>query len=257
MKSFSNYAFLQKLLILSLVLLSACTKYTTVRHTADFDMESIKRANVALMPAEAEINLVEFGSGKKRLDDYEYNIEQVVKDVLLTSFHEQGFKISFLSRKDLHMKGLLKDYLRTKEALDELIVKLYKIDRMPVDKAFQITDKVNRQVVHPFYEQNYQYLVFPLYGGHYATNGARMANYLLASFVGSAAAECSESQSLLLAIVNTQNGEIVWTNKAFNCSSVYFSFEQIGASNEELDYKYVGKVAKANLSPLFTPEEKK
>jgi hypothetical protein len=113
------------LALVLLVFTTACTKVTSIRYNPGYNNVLSKHQEVIILPPAAEVNTVDIGGKKKRVYNYEANLEQLIAAETNTDLQELGFNVKVMHRKDFHDLGIYDHYLRLRDTYDTARRELY------------------------------------------------------------------------------------------------------------------------------------
>ena len=249
---------LRKYLIISaILLLSACTnKYTTIRHSTSFDQERIKNSPIVVLPTEAIVNEVDFAGKKKRVEDFEFYMEDIVNSSLVKKLKEEGFRnVTHYTKKDIYLQKTSRQILNLREKYNMALDVLYKSPTMKKEQAFAIDHNLGK--IEFSFDAPKPLILFSHYVADVKTNGARTKDFLIAALVGARAVDPGEVGKLILGFVELESGEFLWGNLSLYAdSSLGDFFKKDAAYYEAQDRKKVEKIIQDSLLPLREGQKK-
>lgn len=236
-----------------LLLLSACTKYTTVRQSANFKKSDLETSKFIVLPSEAIAYEKGYFGQAKRLYDYEAHIETLVTDKLVSHLQSMGYDAISLSQYEIYKSKISPKMLELRELYQPAIIELYKEVIMPQEEAHNIVSKINvpyevsQLALLKLGNKNKALLVFCDYSHTAYNNSARVMSSLMALVVGEYSND--DTASIRVGIVNSDTGEILWSN------DTTISAEQFRGTfsgyNEESDNAMADSLVKLVLSPII------
>jgi hypothetical protein len=192
--------------------LTACGRYTTARHSADFSPEAIKQGGIVIMPAEVESYMVGNLSKKERLYEYEDHLEDLIAQTLPEFLSKEGYRVVSFKRSDLHQRKLSAAVLQLRERYNQAISELYAKPVMPEKEAHNINKNLGSNLLTEL--QVAKYLLFCDFSTYSKTTASRVADLMIDVVMGGGnLSEKSEGEVMLLGIIDLKQGNIVWTNK--------------------------------------------
>ena len=240
--------FKSRLLAIVFLVLTSCAPITT-RQTSNYK-EVIARYNtMVLLPVEVEINSVDAGRKTKRFYDYEYHLESLVKDNIIPEMRLKGFKISFLSRKDAHDRGIYNEVLQLRQKYNEEIKALH--GPKFKEKNASSIDVNFGQYATRIGEVEYSDLIMIVdFSGYAKTSGAVALSFLTGMVTGVHTGGPSAGSSMLISIIDAKTGNLLWNNTALEADAFFTSSSSNRARQDKIDNKMIALLMKRIFKPF-------
>lgn len=199
--------------------LSSCAKMTTVRSGKDYQNTLAGACNVSVLTPVVESNTLDAAGKAKRNYNYEYQIEEILADMIIERLNTKGYKAIHLTKKRMHdlsiskiMLNLQGDYMKRIKAL---YTPLECDEKKSVDLDIEFAKNQNlKQVLDA------DIVVVTEYYLKQKGSGALAKDVALA-FVSSMAGmsmyqdpieDAAESAALRVAIIDAANNKLIWSN---------------------------------------------
>lgn len=242
------------LLILILVISSACASKTTIRHASDLQSAIARSNHVALiMPPVVEVNMVDIASKKSRMYDYEYHLENILYQQIIPALQEQGIRTQILHRRTLHDQDLARDAASMRERYQEIRDLLYKEILWNKERAFNIVENTGPFAMPIGLKNHGDLLIMVDYARDVKTSGARTRDFMMDLFLGTSASNDADKSILIIAIIDAKNGKLLWTNMGINMRDVIGSAIDNTGSEDELAQERI-KTMLTNMFENFNQE---
>lgn len=204
-------------LLLTAIVLSSCTKTTTLRHHKDFQNQLYKSKTLTILPATVEVVSIDAAGKSTRNYNYEALVEDVIIDVLRLKLEQMGYKASYLNRREIHNNKLSRHVLNFRENYNKKIAELYRAINWEEEKARNVELVLDKPAKEVAKLTGADLIIFVEYHLRAKTSGACTKDFavaiLSAALSGSSGAQDpAEIVSLRIAIINPYNGEFVWSN---------------------------------------------
>jgi hypothetical protein len=237
-----------KLLAGVLLIFTSCAPITT-RQTSNYK-EVIARYNtMALLPVEVEINSVDAGGKTKRFYDYEYHLESLIKDNIIPEMKLKGFKISFLSRKDAHDKGIYNEVLQLRQKYNEEMKVLHG-PKFKEKNASSIDVNFGQFATRIGEVENADLLMIVDFSGYARTSGAVALSFLTGMVTGIYSGGPSAGSSMLISIIDSKTGKLLWNNTALEADALFTSSSNNRAKQDKIDNKMISTLMKRIFKPF-------
>ena len=237
-----------KFLVVVLLVFTSCAPITT-RQTSNYK-EVIARYNtMALLPVEVEINSVDAGGKKKRFYDYEYHLESLVKDNVIPEMRLKGFKISFLSRKDAHDRGIYNEVLQLRQKYNEEIKALHG-PKFKEKNASSIDVNFGQYATRIGEVENTDLLMIVDFSGYAKTSGAVALSFLTGMVTGVYSGGPSAGSTMLISIIDAKTGKLLWNNTAREADAFFTSSSSNRARQDKIDNKMITTLMKKTFKPF-------
>lgn len=266
MKNIFNYNKVVILLLIS-ILLSGCAKTTYLRCSSDYRDKLNCNKNIAVFLPEVLANQIEATSSVKRLDSYEYILEEEIIESLIPKLQDKNYNVTLLDRKFLHNNKLLHYAIDLKDFYKESLVNIYK-DRLliPVKEAYQLDlDMEGAQQLKHLADNTKCGLI--LYVEFYATsrsNANQMTDLALSvlfrplavsmrstgghPFIDSSDNDFHEISTALVIIADAATSKVIWSNVY---SEKYSMFDSMGShADRSIDRKRLNNIFNQILKDL-------
>lgn len=207
-------------LLLMAIVLSACSKTTTIRHHKNFQNHLSKSKTLTILPATVEVVSVDASGKTTRNYNYEALVEDVIIDVLRPKLGQLGYKTKFLSRRKIHNNKLSRNVLSFREDYNKKIAELYNAIEWQEEKAKNVDLFLAKPAKEVAKLAESDLIIFVEYHLRAKTSGACTKDLAIAVLSAALAGASSSQQdpaellSLRIAIINPHNGQFVWSNFA-------------------------------------------
>lgn len=216
----SNVYKLLQITTVSLLLAACGPKMTTIRNHAAYEKTITSSKNFVVLPPTVEVNLVDASGQFKRQHSYEYQLEDVIIDVLSEKLRQKNYAIKPASRRMIHDLKASKNILAFRENFQEKINKLYVKALWPEEQAFAIEEEVNGEIKDFRERTKADLIVFVEYFGKFKTKGAStksIAGDIALAMLGVRKAYKPEDDpeyiEIRVALVDAKDYRILWSNK--------------------------------------------
>jgi len=244
--------YLRHLLIVALLLfVSACATMTTVRQSHSYDRAHLHRGTILVLPPEASVSMVGFLGKGERMENYEYHLEKILGDSLLTTLRDNGYEVKLITNKEIHDRKLTGKVLDLKDKYQLATRELYKKPTEEEQKANSI-DLVVGNISELNKSDKNTYLLICEYTGTSKTTGARVASLLMDSLIGTRASGNAESSNILIGIVDNKDGKFYWSNINSIVKGTFHSM--FSGSDKDQDHKHSRELVGKTLDPITTSE---
>lgn len=235
------------ILIVTLLINSACST-TSVRRKADHltDIDS-SNYRVLILPPVAEVYMLGM-SKKTRMYDYEYQLEGILADQISSKIDLLGFKSTKLLRRELFERSLLREFESLYIEYSGIREKLYKKIALDPKEAFTIVENLGPHSTIIANSWGADFLVFINYIRTYKDGASKAVGLVLDLVTGSSNSGPADNSTIIIAIVNAKNGNILWTNLNGDTISSFGNT----SSEDKVIIQRIGNI----LNPLFKPLEK-
>jgi hypothetical protein len=246
--------------ILLLVTISACTKTTCVRSAPNYSASLAKAKLGLFLPPNTEVNQIDAFNKKTRAYNYEDQLEDIIVDVFINKMQDKGYNVKYLSRAEIAAKKLSKCIVESKDQFNDVLTKLYLGGAWPESKAYSIDYKI--PTVIDIGQSNVADLIVLMnFYAESKTSAAITKDVAADVFIGvisvlatgrhiSKSSEPTEFSRIRLAIIDSSNGQVLWTH------SVGVSSEMIGtmidsfSKGETVDRKKLSGLIDSALEDL-------
>lgn len=212
-----------KILIVAVMALtlSGCAKTTSVRTSTDFNNVLTASKSSMLLPPIVESKTIDAGGKITINEEHEYQIEQIVVDMLLEKLRAKGYKVQSLSKRNIHDMKISRNILSLQE---EYIAKINSIytpflqeEKTAFNTALLLENKLN---IRKFI--NADIIVFAEYYLKQQSSGAIFRDSVfsaIGSYYGMQKTadpvdDAAESGSLRIALIDSSNNKLIWSNIA-------------------------------------------
>ncbi len=237
------------ILFLAFVIITTvgCGKPTTLqRYHAGYEAEIIKLNEVLIIPPVATVHTVGAFGSKEKMYDYEFNLEDLIQKQMIAAIEAKGYRAQLLHKKTIaeqHLNNLVMT-LRDEYALVSKV--LYTPAAWEEEKAFSINQNLGKLAIELGEKTHSDLILIADYNGAIKTNGARTADFIGAMLTGhSDALQNSDSATMLIAIIDTKNGTLLWSNMGH---SILGMFD--GTQTDKDDIKRIYGMTANILEPL-------
>lgn len=206
-------------LAVAAVFLSSCTKTTTVRSGRNYQQALASAGNVSVLPPVVESNTVDASGKATRNYNYEYQVEDILVDMIVERLHTKGYKAKHITKKQIHDLKISRTMLALQEDYMEHIKTLYKPlvweEKKSIDLDVELTKSQNvKQLLDT------DFIVFTEYYLKQKSSGSIAKDVTLSvlfSIAGVRAHEdpiedAAESAALRVAIIDASNNKLIWSN---------------------------------------------
>ncbi len=224
-----------------------CAKPTTLeRYHAGYETEIIRHNEVLIIPPVATIHTVGAFGSKEKMYDYEFNLEDLIQRQMVAAIAEKGYRVQLLHKKTIaeqHLNNLVMP-LRDEYAL--VSKELYTPARWEEEKAFSINQNLGKIAIELGEKTHSDLILITDYSGAIKTNGARTADFIGAMLTGySNALDNSDSATMLIAIIDAKNGNLLWSNMGHSILGLFN-----GTQTDKDDIKRIDGMIADILKPL-------
>lgn len=239
------------LALVLLVFTTACTKVTSIRYNPGYNNVLSKHQEVIILPPAAEVNTVDIGGKKKRVYNYEANLEQLIAAETNTDLQELGFNVKVMHRKDFHDLGIYDHYLRLRDTYDTARRELYQPLLWEESKAFAIANRLGESAIIVGKKTKSDIIIMVDYAGMVKTNGARALDLTLTLLTGhDNSSNNAESSLMIIGIIDAKTGNILWTNMSVDNKDLFSSAINNFSSQNNIDVKRLNKLIENIFKPL-------
>lgn len=231
-----------------LLLVSACIPMTSVRHSQDYHTHLSD--SLAVLPVEASISMVDIGNKAERMYDYESHLEMMLSQAIIAEFQQKGYRATLFRKQDIYDKGISSSVLDLRQHFKNIGSELIHPLMIPEAKAFSTTINFGDKASTLGKEMNSKAIVIAEYSGAIKTNGARARDLALDLLLGSQMTTNVDGSRLLISIIDTSTGQLLWSNVYMDSKSLYGSAIDNFASPDSVDSKRIKAMVNAILSPL-------
>ena len=204
---------------------------------------------MALLPVEVEINSVDAGGKTKRFYDYEYHLESLIKDNIIPEMKLKGFKMSFLSRKDAHDKGIYNEVLQLRQKYNEEMKALHG-PKFKEKNASSIDVNFGQFATRIGEVENADLLMIVDFSGYARTSGAVALSFLTGMVTGIYSGGPSAGSSMLISIIDSKTGKLLWNNTALEADALFTSSSSNRAKQDKIDNKMITTLMKKIFKPF-------
>jgi hypothetical protein len=212
---------LTTVILISAAVLSGCAQYTTVREHKDLQEEAKHISSVIILPADVTVEKLAFTGDNERETDKESAFSQELKDSAKAALEAKGLKvIEFDFANTLASnQNLAYAITQCKESLTKSEDALYKKPTEVKDQG-KFSESVGAPANIVAETTGAQSMLIVKYKGFEKTAGMQAkdiaAGVLLAVLLGGNQAQIAASQgaSMEAALVATDSGDILWTNRS-------------------------------------------
>jgi hypothetical protein len=234
-----------------IVLTTACTKTTTIRSNSQYNAILEKQKEVIILPPTVEVNVIDISNNKKRVYNYEANLEQLAASETSIDMKEMGYNVRIMHRKDFHDLGVYDSYLRLVDAYNVARKELYKPLLWEETKATAITNNLGKTAVILGKKTKSDIIVMVDYEGAVRTTGARAKDFAVGLFVNNnEALSNADSSLMIIGIIDAKTGNILWTNLGIDRKDIFSCAMDNFSSQNEVDVKRLNKLVDDILQPL-------
>ena len=207
---------MNKILILTLLLASACTNETTLRENADFANSGNKNYSVALLPPEAEIEYMQFNADNTRMSNEENKVIAVIINGAPKILASKGYTFAPFPTKHPDNAFQLE---RVRQEIKTAMKEMYKTAKINQDEAFK-TNKTIGPDVNLFADlTKADLLLYIDYEGYEKSTALATKDIPGDIFLGilTAGASVTPNQAGLakLALIDGTTGDVLWANEVY------------------------------------------
>ena len=192
----------------------ACAKYTSVRHSENYQSAIARSNHEALyLPPEIEVNTIYFANKKKRMYDYELYLENIVQQEVVSAMQELGFRVQVIRRRDLYQQNLRKESVRIRDNYNLNYSELYKKDILKEEFAFNINNNIGRESSVIGHETQADLILMIDYARAVKSSGTRTSDFLSDVILKTNRLSDVDRSTLVIGIIEAKTGKIIWINK--------------------------------------------
>lgn len=237
--------------LLLVLICSACSKTTLLRHRQDYTSNYTQYHQLLVMPVVAEIHIADFSDKKERLYDYEYHIQDLITRQIIPILEAKGFKTKLLSKSDIKELQLGKDITSFKSKYNQLRQELYKPLLLEEAKAFAIDKSVGQFSADLGKKTQSDLLVVVDYAGLIKTNGARVRDLAMSLlFNNRTMAENADNAVMFIGMVEAKSGNILWLNNHTMREDIYTSAWNNMKAQDKVELKKINEIINTALQPF-------
>ena len=194
-----------------------------------------------------EINSVDTSGKGTRLYDYEYHMEELIKDKIMPEMREKGFKVKFLSRKDIHDQKLNDAVTRIRTQYKEVANDLYKTKLMDKKQAFLIERNFQQVGTTLGKATDSDIIILVDFSGYCKTNNAVALQFVFTALTGMYNTSPDSGAVMMVGMIDAHNGDLLWSN--LSSSQPMPSGKKTIEEKNEVDNKMLDKI----LQDVFKP----
>jgi hypothetical protein len=224
------------LLVFIAITASACVNNTTQRHVPEYRSILGQNRNILILPPEVVVYSVESSGSKKRMYDYEYNLESIIIDQMIPTLQNKGFSARLLSRKEIHEQNLHEEVARLNGIYgtnrDELYVKALWEEK----DAFAINKNVGQAAATIGSKNNSNLLLLTDYARSIKTSGLKTLNVMTDLFLGTRTSAEGDVAVVVVGIIEAKTGRIIWANHEKDIRSSFSSSSDKKVETAQIKY---------------------
>lgn len=224
---------------------SACAKFTSVRHIPEYKSVINQNHKILILPPEAEVMTVEASGKTKKMYDYEYNIEFIIANQLVSELAKKGLKAQLLTRKDIYDYKLNEIITKINSSYESNRNELYKNPFWKEEEAFSINNNIGHNALKISSITDNQLLIITDYTRAIKTSGSRTKDLMMDVFLGTRYSDNADNAIIVVGIIEIKTGRILWTNRLTAKRGVFSS-----SSNKDEEEKQMEAIIKNILDPL-------
>ncbi|MCT4635097.1 MAG: hypothetical protein N4A31_02465 [Rickettsiales bacterium] len=233
------------LLIVLALNFCACVNYTSVRYTPEYKSVINQNPEILILPPEAEVVTVEASGKSQKMYDYEYNIEFIIANQLISELAKKGFKSKLLDRKTIYDYKLNEAIAQLDQIYEKNRNELYTPTLWAEEKAFSISNNIGPSAINIGSKTNSKILLVTNYARAIKTSGSRTKDVMMDLFLGTRHSDNADNAIIVIGIIEIKTGRILWTNRLTAMRGVFSS-----SSNKEEEEKQMEAIIKNILAPL-------
>lgn len=234
--------------ILIILFLSGCSTGTSVRHISQYQDVLNNYNKVVILPVEVEINSIDSSGKGIRLYDYEYHMEELVRDKVIPEMRDKGFQVKFLSRKEIHDGNLYDAVTKLRMQYKEVANDLYKTTLMDKKDAFEIKRNF-RDLASILRKATDSDLIMVVdFSGFGKTSNAVALEFVFAVLTKTYSSSADSGAVMMIGIIDAHNGDLLWSN--VSPSQPMPSSRKTVEEKDRLDNKMLDKILKDVFKPF-------
>lgn len=237
-----------KLIYLLLLLLIGCAPITT-RQSSNYKDVIAGYKTMVLLPVEVEIKSIDASGKEKRIYDYEYHLETLVKNSIIPEMRSRGFNISFLGRKDAHDKGIYNEVLQLRRKYNDEIKILHNAN-FNEKNASSIDINFSTYIAKIGEVTDSDLVMIADFSGYARTSGSVALSFVTGMITGVYSGGPSAASSMLIGIIDTKSGKLLWSNTALEADALFISSSSNRAKQDKIDNKNINTLLKKILKPF-------
>lgn len=239
---------------LILLAITGCTKTTSIRHTAEYKKSIGATREILVLPPVAEVNMVNATGSKERMYEYEYHIEDLISQKIVSAIQAKGLRVRLLKKQDIKEQKLYNYVILLRNDYNSIREELYLPHLWEEKKAFSIDKKVTKGLADLQQKTGSDIIMIVDYAGAVKTNGARMLGFALSLLPYNAqAANNTDNSVMVIGIIDAKTGSVLWTNMSMDQKSLYSSAIDSFSSQKNVDTQRVNGLISTALKPLGMP----
>jgi hypothetical protein len=212
------------LLVFIAITASACANNTTQRHVPEYRSILGQNRNILILPPEVVVYSVESSGSKKRMYDYEYNLESIIIDQMIPTLQNKGFSARLLSRKEIHEQNLHEEVARLNGIYGTNRDELY-VNKNVGQAAATIGSKNNSNL-----------LLLTDYARSIKTSGLKTLNVMTDLFLGTRTSAEGDVAVVVVGIIEAKTGRIIWANHEKDIRSSFSSSSDKKVETAQIKY---------------------
>lgn len=234
-----------------LLLVSSCAKTTSVRLNPLCSKVLHEKKDVLIIPPEVSVKMTGIGSNGNPMYGYQDHIENVLVKKLKKSIKKLGFKVSVLSRKNIHDRKLFDRVAALREAYNVAQKELYQKELEDEKIALAIDTNLGKPAIDLGKETNSSILFLTDYAKSVKTNQSRALELGVGLLFGRFQDSPADSSIIITGIIDGENGNILWTNRRnYIRGSLLSAIDNI-SSQEKIENKEIDDLITDALTSLY------
>ena len=209
---------------------------------------------MVVLPPLVEVNTIDVGGKATREHNYEYQLEQIVTEVLVEKLHSKGYAVKPVTKKEIHDLKISRKILAFQEEYQQEINKLYTPLAWEEKKAFVIDTSLKSAVKDLGDSTHSDVIVFVEYAARNKTSGATAKDTLIGLFVpgggGNSIEDASQFVSIRVALIDATNYNILWSNITREGYSAFMSAFDNMSSIDKADRRRLNQLCDVLLAKL-------
>lgn len=245
-------------LVLFILITSACVNTTSVRHSPNYAQQLSQKNLTAVFTPSALVHTENASYQKERQYDYEYYVEDRLRDMLSDELSNRGYNVSNISNADLKDEEFynIKDDIHN--SAEKIKKNLYRKEMlMDVKQAHTVNESLSNYNDELAAVLESDVLLFSGFNETVKTTGAQTRDFAinfaiaaLAGNHGSMQIDPGEHASFYAGLFDAKDGQLLWMNTVADASASAFNISGFGKDEKNKTDEKLSRLTKLLLEPL-------
>lgn len=213
----------------------------TILTNKDYEKILSNAKKMLILPVAIEVNIIGIGGVRERVYEYEDNLENIINDVLMEKIRQNGYEVELLGNREIINKKLFSVFMPLQDRISDVFYELSLLKNTQEKEDFLINHNVGSNATKLGALTNSDVIIFAEYHGVIKTSGHRVKDIMMDFFLQTEQFEKPEESTLLLAFINANNADILWSNVAKTHQDPFDStFDNM--SHDEIDHYNINEL---------------